>query len=71
MSIIFLLMIFGIILVIIIAIVSSNKKKTNMAEMGIYTQPSTIKPTEKYCDKCGAKLKSENVKFCDQCGAEV
>lgn len=25
----------------------------------------------KFCDKCGAKLKNENVNFCDKCGAEV
>lgn len=25
----------------------------------------------KFCDKCGAELKNENVKFCDKCGAEV
>ena len=25
----------------------------------------------KFCDKCGAELKNDNVKFCDKCGAEV
>ena len=25
----------------------------------------------KFCDKCGAELKNENVNFCDKCGAEV
>lgn len=25
----------------------------------------------KFCDKCGAELKNENVKFCDKCGAKV
>ena len=25
----------------------------------------------KFCDKCGAELKNNNVNFCDKCGAEV
>lgn len=25
----------------------------------------------KVCDKCGAKLKDDNVNFCDKCGAKV
>lgn len=25
----------------------------------------------KFCDKCGAELRNENVKFCDKCGAKV
>ena len=25
----------------------------------------------KFCDKCGAKLKSENAQFCQECGTEV
>lgn len=25
----------------------------------------------KFCDKCGAELRNENVKFCDKCGAKL
>ena len=25
----------------------------------------------KFCDKCGAQLKTENARFCDKCGAKV